>query len=84
VQNSEQMSNDPQLQHRDHFVEVAHATQPNGVTVVEGTRFKLSRTPAEITHGAPTYGEHTFDVLTEILGYDGDRIAELAEAELLE
>jgi crotonobetainyl-CoA:carnitine CoA-transferase CaiB-like acyl-CoA transferase len=84
VQNSEQMSNDPQLQYRDHFVEVAHATQPNGVTVVEGTRFKLSRTPAEITHGAPTYGEHTFDVLTEILGYDGDRIAELAEAELLE
>jgi crotonobetainyl-CoA:carnitine CoA-transferase CaiB-like acyl-CoA transferase len=84
VQNSEQLANDPQLQHREHFVEVAHATQPNGVTSVEGTRFKLSRTPAVIEFGAPTYGEHTFDVLTEVLGYDGDRIAELAVAELLE
>jgi benzylsuccinate CoA-transferase BbsF subunit len=82
VQNSPEFAADPQVAHRGHFVEVPHAKQ--GTTVVEGTRFRLSRTPAKVTHGAPTFGEHTFDVLTELLGYDGDRIADLAAAELLE
>ena len=82
VQNSAEVGADPQLQHRGHFVEVPHATQ--GTTVVEASRFRLSRTPARVTHGGPTFGEHTFEILDEVLGYDGDRIAELAAAELLE
>ncbi len=82
VQNSELLASDPQLAHREHFVEVAH--DDHGTIHVEGTRFKLSRTPASITHGGPTLGQHTFDVLTGILGYDGDRIAEIAAAEVLE
>ena len=44
----------------------------------------MSRTPAVITHGGPTFGEHSFEILTDVLGYDTDRIAELAGAELLE
>lgn len=82
VQNSTELVADPQLQHRGHFVEVAHAKQ--GTTVVEGSRFRMSRTPAVVERGGPTFGEHTFEILTETLGYDGDRIAELAAAELLE
>ncbi len=82
VQNSPEAAADPQLVHRGHFVSVSHATQ--GTTVVEASRFRLSRTPAVVTHGGPTFGEHTFDVLTEVLGYDGDRIADLAAAELFE
>ena len=82
VQNSAEMTVDPQLTHRGHFVQVPHGKQ--GTTVVEGTRFQMSRTPAIFTHGGPTLGEHTFEVLTETLGYDSDRIAELAVAELLE
>jgi crotonobetainyl-CoA:carnitine CoA-transferase CaiB-like acyl-CoA transferase len=84
VQNSDEAATDPQLLHRNHFVEVAHSTQPGGTTVVEGTRFVLSRTPASITNGGPTFGEHTFEILTDNLGYDGDRIADLAVAEALE
>ena len=45
---------------------------------------ELSRTPGEVTHAGPVLGEHTFEILTEHLGYDSDRIAELAIAELLE
>ena len=82
VSNTDECVADPQLAHRNHFVEVEHAKQ--GTTFVEGTRFVMSRTPAVITHGAPTFGEHTFDILTDVLGYDGDRIAELAAAQLLE
>ncbi len=84
VQNSPECAADPQLLHRNHFVEVSHSSQPNGRTVVEGTRFVLSRTPAAYWRGGPTFGEDTYDVLTEVLGYDPDRIADLAAAEALE
>ncbi|MDE0496323.1 MAG: CoA transferase [Acidimicrobiaceae bacterium] len=82
VQNSPEFTVDPQIIHRQHLVEVPHAKQ--GTTTVENTRFVLSRTPARVDYGGPTLGEHTFEVLTETLAYDGDRIAELAVAELLE
>ncbi len=82
VQNSPEMLADPQAIHRNHFIEVSHAKQ--GMTFVEGTRFRMSRTPAVMTHGGPTFGEHSYEILTELLGYDADRIAELAGAELLE
>ena len=44
----------------------------------------VCRAPAQVTYGGPTLGEHTFEILTETLAYDSDRIAELAIAELLE
>lgn len=82
VQNSPECYGDPQLEARGHYVHLDH---PNGgPMVVEGSRFALSRTPARITEVGPTLGQHTFEVLTEILGYDGDRIADLAVAEALE
>ena len=82
LQNSEDLASDSQLQHRRHFREVASAT--NGTMFVEGTRFQMSRSTDEITDSGPTYGQHTFQVLEEILGYDADRIAELAVAGVLE
>ncbi|MFT7645768.1 MAG: hypothetical protein ACI8Y4_000501, partial [Candidatus Poriferisodalaceae bacterium] len=32
----------------------------------------------------PTLGENTFEILTDLLGYDGDRVAELAVLGVLE
>jgi benzylsuccinate CoA-transferase BbsF subunit len=84
VQNTIECANDPQLAHRGHFLELAHASQPGHKTWVEGSRFSLSRTPAVLTDAGPTIGQHTFEVLTETLGYDTDRIADLAASELLE
>ena len=81
VQNSPEYTADAQVIHRGQQVEVPHAKQ--GTTIVDASRFTLSRTPAQVTYGGPTLGEHTFDILTEVLGYDSDRIAELAVAELL-
>ncbi len=81
VQNSPEYTADPQIIHRGQQVEVPHAKQ--GTTIVDASRFQLSRTPADVTYGGPTLGEHSFDILTGVLGYDSDRIAELAVAELL-
>ena len=82
VQMSPQCANDEQLQHRNHFREVAHMT--NGTMWVEGTRFQMSRSTDGITDAGPSYGQHTFEVLEGILGYDTDKIAELAVAGVLE
>lgn len=82
VQNSPECSVDPQLLHRGHFVELEHDVV--GPVVVEGSRFRLSRTPAQVTRSAPSFGRDNFEVLTEILGYDADRVAELAAAEVLQ
>ena len=49
----------------------------HGTTTVEGSRFALSRTPAEITGPAPSYGADNDYVLRTILDYDDDRITEL-------
>jgi crotonobetainyl-CoA:carnitine CoA-transferase CaiB-like acyl-CoA transferase len=75
VQNSPECMNDIQLQHRDHFAPVMHPSV--GELIVEGTRFKLSRTPARIGNAGPELGEHNVQVLTDILGYDSDRMADI-------
>ncbi len=82
VQNSADLVEDPQLKHRRHFREVASAT--HGTVFVEGTRFQMSRSVDEITDSGPTYGQHTFEVLEGILGYDAEKIADLAVAGVLE
>jgi benzylsuccinate CoA-transferase BbsF subunit len=73
---------DPQMQHREHFVTVSHASHTG--LIVEGTRVKLSRTPGRVERGAPELGEHNFEVLTDVLGYDGDRIADIYAALAME
>ena len=63
-------------------MQVPHAAM--GTTWVEGPRLRLSRTPAAVERGAPTLGEHSWEVLTEVLGYDDDRAAGLAAAGIFE
>ncbi len=82
VQNAPEAATDPQLAHLGHFVEVAHPT--HGTTVVEGVRARLSRTPGRVTDSGPPVGHHAFEVMEGILGYDVDRISEIAIAEALE
>jgi len=78
VQNSAEASRDPQMVHRNHFVEVNHSTL--GKTVVEGPRAHLSRTPAKVRAAAPSLGEHNQHVLEHILRYGEERITDLAAA----
>ena len=68
------MVEDPQLIERGHFTAVPHASL--GEVVVEGPKYRLSRTPARVGQ-PPTLGQHTAEVLTDILGYDEDRMISL-------
>lgn len=64
---------DPQLQFRGHFIELEHPL--HGKTVVEGSRFRLSRTPAVVSRTGPTFGQDQATILRDILHYDEERIA---------
>ena len=82
VANSPESWADPQLAHRHHFVTTDHATL--GPVTVEGSRFSLSRSAPASYVAAPSMGQHAYEILTELLGYDDDRVAEIAVAEVLE
>ncbi len=76
VQNSAACLADPQLAHRNHYVSVEHRFI--GPVLVEGPRYQLSRTPGRTVRPGPGYGEHAFEVLSGLLGYEVERIAEIA------
>ena len=82
VQNSPEVTTDPQLVHRDHFHQVPHDIY--GHSWAEQYGFRLSRSDGTPRRAGPLWGEHNFDILTEILGYDGDQVAELVIAGVLE
>lgn len=75
VQNSPEVVADPQMVHRNHFRTLPHPEL--GEITIEGPRFVLSRTPATVSTPGPTMGQHTYEVLTQILGYDEERFVEL-------
>lgn len=82
VRTMRELSQDPQLVDRGHFVQLRHPT--HGTTTVEGSRFRPSRTPARVTGSAPTLGRDNQYVLETMLGYSPERITELVAAGVLE
>ena len=82
VQNSPEVVADAQLRHRDHFHRVPHDLY--GHTWAEQYGIRLSRSDGTPRRAGPMWGEHNHQVLSEILGYDDDRIAELVIAGVLE
>ncbi len=61
---------DPQVQHREMQITMPHAKAgPDGVSLI-GNPVKMSETPVCYRHAPPVLGEHTDDVLEELLGLD--------------
>ena len=76
VNTVQQAAVDPHLHERQILEEVPDPIA--GKIHVAGKMIKLSRTPM-VVGSAPAVGQHTLDVLTDVLGYSPDRVQELAE-----
>ncbi|MGH6634350.1 MAG: CoA transferase, partial [Sphingopyxis sp.] len=81
VANSEDFALDPQLCRDGHLVELAHAH--GGVSIVEGSRFRLSASAVGPRRAAPVYGRDNEAVLRDLLGYSDAAIAALVDAKAL-
>lgn len=66
---------DPQLVHREMLLQMPHATAGSVPQVANPVKF--SATPVEYRRGPPVLGEHTAEVLGELLALDEAGIAEL-------
>ena len=76
-----QALNEEQVRHRNMVIELKH---PNGkATRGVGNPIKLSRTHEESFSAAPTVGQHTQQVLGDLLGYSDDEIQALADKETI-
>ena len=64
---------DPQIQQRQMIVEVEHPVA--GHLKMAGTPVKMSLTPGGIERPAPLLGQHTAELLKEVLGWDEAKTA---------
>jgi crotonobetainyl-CoA:carnitine CoA-transferase CaiB-like acyl-CoA transferase len=69
---------DPQVQQRGMRIELPHPTA--GQVPLVASPIKLSRTPVEYRAAPPTLGQHTHEVLTELLSMTEAEVASLRDA----
>ena len=81
VQDIAQVAADPQIAHREMFVELDHPAL--GPVRFTGNPIKLSRTPSGPSRVPPDLGEHSAEVLEEVLGLDGAQVGELLAEEVI-
>jgi crotonobetainyl-CoA:carnitine CoA-transferase CaiB-like acyl-CoA transferase len=79
IKSIKEVFEDPQVIHRDMRIEVPHHQAASGVVPLIGNPVKLSETPVQYRHAPPTLGQHTDEVLREVLGCDDAELARLAE-----
>jgi crotonobetainyl-CoA:carnitine CoA-transferase CaiB-like acyl-CoA transferase len=76
----DQVFEDPHVKAREMVVHVPHPLAgPDGAELI-ASPLKLSGTPVTYRHHPPLLGQHTDEVLGEVLGYDDAKIKELRAA----
>jgi crotonobetainyl-CoA:carnitine CoA-transferase CaiB-like acyl-CoA transferase len=75
INTMDEVFQNPQVLHRNMLVEVDHPKA--GKIKLVGIPVKYSETEAAIRRPPPVLGEHTREILSDLLGYDGKRIEDL-------
>lgn len=71
----------PQVEARDLILEAEHPTA--GTVRFSGFPYKLSETPAKVRQPPPMLGQHTEEVLVELLGHSAEEVAGFREREIV-
>jgi len=77
VNSVDDLPDDPQVRANDYVVTIDHPQ--HGPTRMVGIPVQLSDTPGSVRTAAPELGQHTEEVLMDVLGWDWDRIGALRE-----
>ena len=80
VNNIEEVFEDPQVQHRGMRIEMPHPTSATGTVPLLGNPIKMSATPPAYDKPPPVLGQHTAEVLEELLALDAPELTRLREA----
>jgi benzylsuccinate CoA-transferase BbsF subunit/naphthyl-2-methylsuccinate CoA transferase subunit len=74
-------------EHDEHLTErgfYAYVDHPEtDISLYDGPTVKLHRTPGYLASPAPLFGEHTYEVATEVLEYTPEEVAELTASGVL-
>jgi len=81
VNTVDELPDDPQMQVNGYVTTFEHPSF--GPTQVVGVPVGLSDTPGTLRRPAPEFGQHTEEVLIEVLGYSWDDIGRLREGEVI-
>ena len=81
VNKLDDLPDDPQVKANDYVTTFDHPQF--GPTQVLGLPVALSETPGELRTPAPEHGQHTEEILADVLGYDWDRITALRDQEII-
>ena len=76
-----QVFENPQIKHRKMLGELTHPVNGKVPTVANPINF--SRTPIVYHQAPPNLGEHTENVLIELLGYDTSTVSKLRESKII-
>lgn len=77
VNSVDDLPTDPQVLANQYVVDVEHPQF--GTTQNVGIPVRLSETPGKVRSTAPELGQHTEEILTELLGYSWEKVGELKE-----
>jgi len=81
VNSVDELPDDPQVKANDYVVEFEHPQ--HGPTRMVGMPVRLSETPGSVRLPAPELGQHTEEILLDVLGCDWDRITELRKLDVI-
>jgi crotonobetainyl-CoA:carnitine CoA-transferase CaiB-like acyl-CoA transferase len=81
INNLDQVFSDPQVQFRNMQLALDHPTAGKVASVKNP--INLSQTPLEYNRSAPTLGQHTNEVLSQVLGLDQANIERLREDKIV-
>jgi len=77
INNIRQVCEDPCIRHRNMLVEIG---QPQmGRIKIAGSPLRLSETPGEVYAPAPLLGQHTAEILKDLLSYTGENVKRLQD-----
>jgi formyl-CoA transferase len=81
INSIDQTLEDPQVQAREMVIDVAHASA--GTIQMVASPLKIPTAPPVIRFPPPMLGEHTEQILHELLGFDGKTVQDLRNAQVI-